>query len=164
MSRDLVSLDNVYANRLGTFVKLTNSVLPVQYPDSFFQEIVHGKGGKDTFFAQLAFYSEVAVGVVKAKLIANKKGGILPHGVYIEVLAVLEHYTGKGIGTKLLEYVENEAKKHYQHDLYVHVASDNVHALNWYKKRGFEQDGDVLIDYYKNTKGSANAIVLKKRV
>ncbi|CAR27976.1 hypothetical protein ZYGR_0N04640 [Zygosaccharomyces rouxii] len=162
MSRDIVSLDNVYANRLGTFVKLTNSILPVQYPDSFFQEIVQNKNGKETSFAQLAFYSEVAVGAVKAKLIANKKGGILPHGMYIEVLAVLEHYSGKGIGTKLLEYVESEAKKHYQHALYVHVASDNVRAITWYKKRGFEQDGDVLLDYYKNTTGSANALVLKK--
>lgn len=162
MSHNIVSLDNVYANRLGTFIKLTNSVLPVQYPDSFFQEIVHSKNGKDTFFAQLAFYSEVVVGAVKAKLIANKKGGILPHGVYIEILAVLEHYSGKGIGTKMLEYVESEAKRHYQHALYVHVASDNVHALTWYKKRGFDQDGDVLIEYYKNTNGSANAVVLKK--
>lgn len=162
MSHGLVSLDNVYANRLGTFIKLTNSVLAVQYPDSFFQELVYGKNGKETFFAQLAFYSEVAIGAVKAKLIANKKGGVLPHGVYIEILAVLDHYSGKGIGSKLLEYVENETKKHYQHDLYVHVATDNVRAITWYKKRGFEQEGDVLIDYYKNTKGSANALVLKK--
>lgn len=164
MSRDLVSLDNVYANRLGTFIKVTNTVLPMQYPDSFFQELVHGKNNKDTFFAQLAFYSEIAVGAVKAKLIANKKGGLLPQGVYIEVLAVLSHYSGKGIGTKLLEYVATECKKHYQHALYVHVAADNQHAIEWYKKRGFEQEGDVLKDYYKNTMNSADALVLKKTV
>lgn len=164
MSRYSVSLDNVYANRLGTFIKLTNTVLPLQYPDSFFQELVHGKNTKDTFFAQLAFYSEVAVGAVKAKLIANKKGGVLPQGVYIEVLVVLSHYSGKGIGTKLLEYVEMECRKHYQHSLYVHVASDNTHAIDWYKKRGFEQEGDLLVGYYKNTKGSSDAFVLKKAV
>lgn len=166
MPRDLTALDNVYENNLGTLVKLCNSVLPVQYPESFFQELFpKGKNAKkDTFFAQLGYYSEIAVGGVKAKLLPNKKGDVLPQGVYIEILVVLEHYRGKGIGGKLLSYVETECKKHFQHDIYVHVATDNESAINWYIKHGFVNEGIILKDYYKDTTGSPDCYILKKHI
>ncbi|QLL30983.1 hypothetical protein HG536_0A07980 [Torulaspora globosa] len=166
MPRDLTTLDNVYENNLGTLMKLSNSVLPVQYPESFFQELFpKGKNGsKDTFFAQLGYYSEVAVGGIKAKLLTNKKGEVLPQGVYIELLVVLEHYRNKGIGTKLLNYVESECKRHFQHDIFVHVACDNESAIEWYTKHGFVREGDVLKNYYKNTAGSPDCFILKKHI
>lgn len=166
MPRDLTTLDNVYENNLGTLMELSDSTLPVHYPDSFFQELFpKGKNAKkDTFFAQLGYYSEIPVGGVKAKLIPNKKGDILPQGVYIEVLVVLDHYQGKGIGAKLLNFVETECKRHYQHDIFVHVACDNKAALSWYKKHGFEQQGDILKDYYKESEGSSDCFVLKKHI
>lgn len=166
MPRDLTTLDNVYENNLGTMIELTNSILPVTYPDQFFEEILSkGKNGKnDTFFSQFAYYSEVPVGCVKAKLLPNTKGGILQQGVYIEVLVVLEHYRTKGIGQKLLSYVEEECRKHYQHSIFVHVACDNELGFKWYEKHGFERQGEVLKDYYKETSGSPDCLVLKKHI
>ncbi|QLG70689.1 hypothetical protein HG535_0A06310 [Zygotorulaspora mrakii] len=166
MPRELTTLDNIYENNIGTLEVLTNAILPVKYPHEFFEEFFSkGKSGKkDTFFGQLAYYSEVPVGAVKAKLIPNKKGGVLQQGVYIEVLVVLEHYRSKGIGRTLLNYIEKESKRHFQHDIYVHVACDNEFGIEWYKSHGFAQEGDIIKDYYKDTTGSPDCLVLRKYI
>lgn len=169
MSRSIVALDNVYENNLGTFSKIINVSLSVQYPDDFFQELYPLKNSKkikeDIFFSQMGYYGEVAVGGIKAKLINNVNGSILPNGVYIEILAVLQAYRRKGIGSALLMYIEEKCKLHYQHNLYVHVAVDNEVALNWYSSKGFKKEGEVLVNYYKDKGiGSQDAFVLKKQL
>lgn len=169
MPRALINLDDIYTNNLGTFAKITNSVLPVSYPDEFFEELFELKSSnkkktQETFFSKLAYYGETAVAAVKAKLLPSSKGGVLPAGVYIEVLAVLSAYRDKGIGSKLLEFIEQQCKDHFQHDIYVHVATDNSVALEWYKKKGFNQEGEILQGYYRDTTGSPDAFVMKKRV
>lgn len=165
MAGSLLNIDNVYQNNLGTFKKVIDSTLPVQYPDSYFNELFP-KEGKPTgvFFSQLAYYGEIAIGAVKARLISNKNGGILPAGVYIEVLAVLEPYRGKGAGLMLLNYIEEKCKDNFQHDLYVHVATDNSSSVEWYEKNGFKKEGDILENYYKDTSGSPDAFVYKKKI
>ncbi|KAM3163744.1 N-acetyltransferase domain-containing protein [Lachancea thermotolerans] len=160
MSRNLVNLDNVYSNNVGTFQKIANTVLNVTYPDKFFQE--QFDGGKETLFAQLGYYGEVAVGAVRAQLISNKNGGVKASGVYIQILAVLENYRGKGIGSQLLKFVEEQCKAHFQHNIYVHVAVDNEKGIQWYQRKGFEQEGEVLKNYYKDTTGAPDALILKK--
>ncbi|SCV02517.1 LAME_0H02300g1_1 [Lachancea meyersii CBS 8951] len=162
MSKSPVNLDNIYANNVGTFRKITNTVLPVNYPEKFFNEQFDDKY-KGTFFGQLGYFGEVAVGGIRAELLANKNGGVKPAGVYVQVLAVLEAYRGKGIGSKLLKYVEEQCKTHFQHKLFVHVAVDNKEGLEWYKGHGFEVEGDELKDYYKDTTGSPDAYVLVKQ-
>ncbi|QEU59912.1 Nat5 [Kluyveromyces lactis] len=163
MGRALVTIDNVYANNLGTFKKIIDVVLPVQYPGEYFEEVVD-KNAKGVFYAQLAYYGEIAIGAVKSRLIANKTGGVKPAGMYIEVLAVLEAYRGKTAGSLMLKFIEDRCKESFQHDIYVHVATDNESAIEWYEKNGFSRDGDILEKYYKNTTGSNDAFVYKKSV
>ncbi|CEP60155.1 peptide alpha-N-acetyltransferase subunit NAT5 LALA0_S01e04258g [Lachancea lanzarotensis] len=163
MSKDPVNLDNIYANNVGTFAKIVNTVLPVTYPEKFFDEQFDAKN-KSTFFGQLGYFGEVAVGGVRAELIANKNGGVKPAGVYIQVLAVLAAYRGRAIGSRLLSYIEEQSKEHFQHKIFAHVAVDNEEGLEWYKKHGFEIEGLPLKDYYKDTTGSPDAYVLVKQV
>ncbi|CDO93161.1 unnamed protein product [Kluyveromyces dobzhanskii CBS 2104] len=163
MGRALVSVDNVYANNLGTFEKIINVVLPVEYEEEFFAEAVDDSAN-GVFYSQLAYYGEIAIGAVKARLIANKNGGVLPAGVYIEVLAVLAAYRGKTAGSLLLNYIEEKCRESFQHDLYVHVATDNQSAIQWYEKKGFVKEGEVLENYYKDTTASKDAFVYKKSV
>lgn len=157
-----MSLGDVYESNLGTLMTLSNTILPVGFPESFFTEIFTSEKG--LFFTKLAYQNDVAVGTVKAKLLPNKKGGIFHSGVYIEFIVVLGYYRSKGIGKMLLDYIESESKRHFQHDIYLHVATDNVIGMEWYKKNGFKQQGDTLINYYKRTTGSPNAYIMKKTI
>ncbi|SCU82571.1 LADA_0C06392g1_1 [Lachancea dasiensis] len=163
MVKSPVNLDAVYSNNVGTFQKIANTVLPVKYPSKFFEEQFDDKANT-TVFAQLGYFGEVAVGGVRAELIASKNGGVQSAGVYIQILAVLEAYRSKGLGTALLNYIEEQTKSHYQHKIFVHVAVDNQEALEWYQRKDFRIEGDVLPNYYKETSGSPDAYVLLKKV
>ncbi|AGO09888.1 AaceriAAL102Cp [[Ashbya] aceris (nom. inval.)] len=135
MSRELVTVDEVYPTAVGTFEVIIRNSSQNEFSDAFVKELFSSKkDGIPTFYSQLAFYGEVAVGAVKARL-QNMKG---LSGVYIEVLAVLDAYRGKGVGTKLLSYVEKEAKQAHQHALYVHVPKNAPGELQWYQSHGFE--------------------------
>ncbi len=73
-------------------------------------------------------------------------------------LAVLSPYRNYGIGTKLLDYVINNAKKIFIHEIYVHVWIKNEEAIEWYLKRGFKKN-EIIKNYYKKLDNS-DAIVL----
>lgn len=65
-------------------------------------------------------------------------------------IAILQDYTGKGIGTMLFEELEVWAKKHSKHRLELTVMENNPWALALYKKMGFEVEGikrnSLLVD------------------
>lgn len=50
-------------------------------------------------------------------------------------------YTGRGLGTSLLEFLENEAKQRDITHLLVSISSKNVGSLKFHEKIGFRQCG-----------------------
>ncbi|EDO17135.1 hypothetical protein Kpol_1072p5 [Vanderwaltozyma polyspora DSM 70294] len=162
MSYNNITLGNVNANNVGTLAIIVNSTLPITYPDTFFNEVLTSDRG--TFYSKIAYFNEIPVGSIKAKLIQNSKSRISSTGIYIEFITVLEHYQNKGIGKILLQYIEDECKRSYQHSIYIHVAVDNTNAITWYEKNDFKREGDILKGYYKDTTGSPDAYILKKNV
>lgn len=57
---------------------------------------------------------------------------------YISSLYVLPQYQGKGIGMKLLRAAEECANAHHLGTVWLGVMVQNVGALTWYKKIGFQ--------------------------
>ncbi|CCC68202.1 hypothetical protein NCAS_0B01180 [Naumovozyma castellii] len=169
MGREIISIENVYENNLGMLVKLANTEIEnLTYPESFFEELFpKGKDAKkDTYFAQLAYYSEIVVGGIKTKLVPKKKGDSCPKGLQIELLVVLKQYRNKSIGTKLVKYAEEQCKKHHQHNLYVFVPESDDGIIQWYEKYGFKAEEATFKDYFKdkNPTASADAVLLKKHI
>ena len=163
MARDLVNLDNVYANNLGTLEKICKVVNPsIEFPASFFEELFPKDTKKDTYFAQMAYFSEIPVAGIKSKLYPKRKGDNYPKGVCIEIMATLENYEGHGINDKFLEYVADECKKHHQHLVYTHLPMTEEKTIQWYKDNGFESEGDALKDFIKTVDGPVDAVLLKK--
>lgn len=158
MGRDIISLDDLTANNVGTFRKINSVCLPTSYPESFYKDALNSDQ-----ISLLAFYSELPVGAVKAKPIntahrlasfestqqTQPTSQIVPNAVYIESLAVLEAYRGLGIGSKLLEYVVEETKSKFVHDVVLHVHVANEQAIAWYEKKGFVREAGVVEGYYK---------------
>lgn len=169
MGRALVSLDNVYENNLGMLVKLCKTVdNSFVQPDSFYNELF--PKGKDnankraTFFTQIAYYSEIPVAAIKAKLYPKKKNDLIQKGIHIETLVVLPEYRGKQIGSKLLDYVEEQCKNSHQHTVYIHIPITQEHAIEWYKKHGFEQEGENFTSKIENNDKTLECILLKKHI
>lgn len=51
---------------------------------------------------------------------------------YIDALAVLKNWGGKGIGTRLLQSAEQQARQHHYPKIALHVAQENKQALDLY--------------------------------
>lgn len=158
MGRDIITLDDLTVNNLGTFKKLILVNLPTTYPESWYKDSLNSDQ-----IVKIAFYSELPVGELKGKLINSShniptfqvassvqlNSKIIPNAVYLETLTVLEAYRGLGIGSKLLNFAIEEAKLKFVHEIVLHVHVDNTEAIEWYKKRGFTQIADKVINYYK---------------
>ena len=69
--------------------------------------------------------------------------------MYVDILWVHENYRGNGIGTKLLNEAENEARKRGCH--HVHLDTMSWQAPDFYKKHGYQPIG-ILDDIPKGNK------------
>ena len=80
-------------------------------------------------------------------------------GAYIELLGLLPDYRNHGIGTELLDWLEQETKT-YSSNLWLAASEFNHAALHFYQRHGFQQvgtlEGLVHPDY--------NELLLRKRL
>lgn len=58
---------------------------------------------------------------------------------------IIEEFRGKGYGKNLLIHILNKAKEIGVEEVYIKVKSDNIKALNLYKKMGFKEFSEVKI-------------------
>ena len=54
---------------------------------------------------------------------------------------LLPEFTGKGLGTKLLNQLQEYARQNGIYNLLAHISSQNLQSLNFHKKHGFEECG-----------------------
>ena len=59
----------------------------------------------------------------------------------LHILYVEPEFSRDGIGTELIEYFENTGKKNRKKELVVWVLEENKIGINFYKKKGFIDDG-----------------------
>ncbi|CAH6720980.1 N-alpha-acetyltransferase Nat5p [[Candida] jaroonii] len=168
-----INLDDLTTNNLGVFKKIFGVTLPIEYSEDWYANSFDSDQ-----IVKLAFYSELPVGAMKAKLlnIESFQGNFdnfntsklvsksIPNAVYLETLSVLESYRNLGIGEKLLNYLIEETTKRFVHEIIIHVHVENTKAIDWYKKHGFVEK-ELLKDYYKS-KGLTNpdAYILSLKV
>lgn len=70
------------------------------------------------------------------------------HLFKIHKLYILPSHQGKKLGSQLLNFIEDEAKKHYAKFLELNVNRNNL-ALSFYQKVGFEIFEEVDIPYHQ---------------
>ena len=72
-------------------------------------------------------------------------------GVYVEQIATLKNFQGKGIGTKLIEYAKQNCMKGYK-TMFTHVGIINVGSFKLHCKNGFYPIGDFICDDFYGAK------------
>jgi ribosomal protein S18 acetylase RimI-like enzyme len=60
-------------------------------------------------------------------------------GPYLELLAIFPEFQGRGLGTRVLAWMEQEAIRHEARNLWVCASSFNDSALRLYERNGFRQ-------------------------
>ncbi|MGK7938684.1 MAG: GNAT family N-acetyltransferase [Crocosphaera sp.] len=68
--------------------------------------------------------------------------------LYVYILAVDSHYRKQGIGKKLMNHVENKARKQNISSISLTVWSDNINAIKFYEKQGFKEVKHIKVDYH----------------
>jgi predicted GNAT family N-acyltransferase len=83
----------------------------------------------------LAFKDKKGVGCARAFVIQNR--------MQLGRMAVLKEYRGEGIGSALIETAITLAKLNQLSGIYI---SAQCHAIDFYKKFGFEVTSDIYLD------------------
>ncbi len=76
-------------------------------------------------------------------------GQLDPAESYVDALYVHPNYTRKGIGTKLLHYLEEVAISLRKSDIKINAS---INAIRFYEKCGFEQQGTFFITCKDHTR------------
>ena len=83
----------------------------------------------------LAFKDEKAIGCARAL--------VIEYCMQLGRIAVLKEYRGEGIGSALIEQAVTTAKLNQLSAIYI---SAQCHAIDFYKKFGFEVTSDIYLD------------------
>lgn len=65
-------------------------------------------------------------------------------------IGVHPDFQGKGIGSKLLEFLDEEGRKHGIRKICLRVLSTNITAISFYKKNGYLEQGVLKGEFFLN--------------
>ena len=139
--------------------------ITVRYSPKFYKDLLAPEGTTeyiyDPKFLKFAHYQGFTVGAVCARMeVDDKQEG--KYRLYIMIMNVLAAYRRKGIATKLLEYVVEEAAKDDRiSELVLHVQTSNLEAKEFYIANEFVEV-EIVQDYYKRI-DPTSAFLLKKQ-
>ena len=172
-----VGIDPITSTTLPSYRRLITLLLPIRYPDNFYKESIADTS--ETSLARIAVWhdqSASSVPLQTAPAISKVVGGIqcrledvpsTPPGerqLYIQTIAVLSPFRQLGIATHLLDTIIDAVVAHYERvtNIYAHVWEANQEALEWYERRGFIVQGEVVQDYYRRLKPSGARVVRRR--
>ena len=90
------------------------------------------------------------MGAICAALEDDTTGGEQKKGVYIRTLAVLAAYRGRGIGSQLMEELEQYCQSNASvSEIYLHVHISNQDAIDFYTQKFAFTKGELVENYYR---------------
>ncbi|XP_064629513.1 N-alpha-acetyltransferase 60-like [Lineus longissimus] len=157
-----VQLRFLNPNDIDEVKTLCQDWFPIEYPDSWFQEITSNA----KFYSLAATYDCRIIGLivceVKSRTKCNKEDADLlssnsssgVHVAYILSLGVLKDFRRQGIASLLLDSLVSYLTTNEQHNcrvVYLHVLTTNAAAIRFYEQRNFKMHN--YLPYYYSIKG-----------
>ncbi|KAG9241876.1 hypothetical protein BJ878DRAFT_204102 [Calycina marina] len=138
--------------------RINSLLLEIAYPDSFYKNILTSSHSFSRVIIWNQTSSTVIGGIVcridpafssgaDGKSIAVEGN----HDIYLQSLALLSPYRGKGLAAAALQDVVTYAARQDKiniRQLYAHVWTKNEDGLKWYASRGFMRDEHIIPGYY----------------
>lgn len=157
----------VQIDHLPALKRLTGNLLPVRYPDKFFDGAVNE--AIPATFSRVALIDGKPVGWIRCRLDPfpdptepPSKTKPIYNRIYVQALCLLAPYRGLGIAKSLLGAVTAPPLPS-EHDIvhiYAHVWESNEEALEWYDRRGFRKAMKVE-QYYRKLRPDGAWVVQK---
>jgi len=156
--------------------RINSLLLPIHYPDSFYHKIL--SPDPPISFSRVISWTDTdtkVIGGVVCRLdpaVASDSTPESPkyisnsYDIYIQSLALLSPYRGKGLTAAVLNVIIAAATAQHQvriESLYAHVWTENEEALEWYSARGFKPEGPVINGYYRRLKPDT-AYIFRRRL
>ncbi|CAI5706963.1 unnamed protein product [Peronospora effusa] len=135
-------VDNHNVHRLQ---ELNLQLLAVRYNLAFYKEVL----GAPLGYAQLVCVGDYAVGAIFCRRERMEEGLDGLQRTYIMTFGVMENYRRARIGSRLLEGVIAQSIQDGVVQVYLHVQTSNIAALQFYRSHGFEAT-EILRNYYKH--------------
>ncbi|KAI1379083.1 hypothetical protein F4677DRAFT_357347 [Hypoxylon crocopeplum] len=157
--------------------RITSLLLPVNYPDSFYEKIQDpvssGAFSRVLLWTDSSPNRDAAPKVIGGLVCrpesspfdlppynsnnGSRLPGVRPNVLYIQSLVLLSPYRQLGLAAALLDEVVQLAAESPLacREVYAHVWTDNEDGLRWYVARGFAKHADVKGYYYKLRPDSA---------
>ncbi|KAE9380061.1 hypothetical protein N431DRAFT_432372 [Stipitochalara longipes BDJ] len=158
--------------------RINSLLLPINYPDSFYNNIL-SPTNPVSFSRTILWTSSPTETKVIGGIICRLDPALSPlstpqtplylegaHDIYIQSLALLSPYRSKGLAAEVLQEIieaaigQNEVRIA---SLYAHVWTENEDGLKWYAARGFKKEEPILHGYYRKLKPDT-AWILRRRL
>ena len=158
---------SVQTDHLPALKRLTGNLLPVRYPEKFFDGAVNEI--IPATFSRVALVDGKPVGWIRCRLDPFPEPTEPPsetkpiyNRIYVQALCLLAPYRGLGIATSLLNAITTPqlVRNHGIDHVYAHVWEKNDEALEWYDRRGFQKVMNVE-QYYRKLRPDGAWIVKK---
>ena len=143
-SLDLVKLT---PKNMGQVRVLNQHCFPVLYRDSFYEQLL-----ANTELTRLGYFADCLVSAIGCKIESKC--------LYIMTLGVLSEYRRFGFGTQLLKWATEKGLSEKLSEIALHVQTNNVDALEFYKSHGFRIEREEA-DYYPQLKPSSAYYLVK---
>lgn len=157
--------------------RLNSLLLPVAYPESFYRELLTEADTQAV--SRMALWDGLCIGGVRGKVedlpeadVGDQEGnggsrtqpskGKRRVRMYLMTLGVLSPFRGVGVGGRLVEWLlkgGDRATEWEVVEVYAHVWEANQEALDWYVKRGFVVEKEVLQGYYRRLRPNGAKVV-----
>jgi ribosomal protein S18 acetylase RimI-like enzyme len=154
-------------DHISALKRLTGNLLPVRYPDKFFDGAVSEP--IPATFSRVALIDGRPVGWIRCRLDPFPEPTVPPsdtkpiyNRIYVQALCLLAPHRGLGIATALLDTVTAPPLPHDYNiaHVYAHVWESNEEGLEWYDRRGFKRVMKVD-QYYRKLRPNGAWIVRK---
>lgn len=171
-----VQIHPITPDTVTSYRRLITLLLPIRYPEKFYKESVANTTGST--LARVALWDDSptsnsslsrkpansrVVGGIQCRLDIVLSGPPGEYHMYIQTIALLSPFRRLGIATHLLNSIIASIVEHHDRTtaIYAHVWEANSETLEWYKRRGFAVEGDIVKDYYSRLKPSGARVVIR---
>jgi ribosomal protein S18 acetylase RimI-like enzyme len=180
-----ITITSIQPSHLPALKRLTSALLPIKYPDTFYDLALSDP--ISAALSRIALYTPSIINTSNASFTQTPTPTPTPvgwircslepcpspqhhhppqHQLYIKALCLLAPYRGLGVATALLDTILQQQKEtlrtHGVKTVFAHVWESNDEALQWYEKRGFARDGGLIEGYYRKLRPQEAWIVRRE--